>query len=195
MTHQNSSLQRGIALMEALVALLVLSLGVLGLARLQVSTLKESRNTNARAVAVQMANDLAERMQSNVDVRRNNPDPSPYATLWGMPPAAGTNCLATVCNGNDLAAFDLRAWKLSLSTLLPNGDAQVFRSTTDTSQFGVLVGWSELAGKNKALANQAEKALFTRADAVTDAIGAAGTGMADFDCPPDFTCHLVYIRP
>ncbi|WP_291085609.1 type IV pilus modification protein PilV [Hydrogenophaga sp.] len=190
-----SSRQHGIAMIEALVALLVLSLGVLGLARLQVSALTESRNSNARAVAVQMANDLAERMQSNAIVRQTNPTPNPYETLWGAPAAAGADCLATACNGTQLAAFDLRAWKLNVATLLPSGDAQVFRSNTDTNQFGVLVRWTELEGKNKALATDAEDALFTRADAVTDAAGAVGTGMAGFTCPVNFTCHLVYIRP
>ena len=75
--HPGNSEQRGIAMIEALIALLVLSLGVLGLARLQMSALTESRNTNARAVAVQLANDLAERMQSNAIVRRTNPNPNP----------------------------------------------------------------------------------------------------------------------
>lgn len=193
--HPGNSEQRGIAMIEALIALLVLSLGVLGLARLQMSALTESRNTNARAVAVQLANDLAERMQSNAIVRRTNPNPNPYVTVWGAPAAAVTDCRASACNGNDLAAFDLRAWKLNLGRLLPNGDAQVFRSGTDSNQFGVLVRWTELEGKNKALANQAEGALFTRADAVTDAAGAVGTGMANFTCPANFICHLVYIRP
>lgn len=41
-------------MIEALVALLVLALGVLGLARLQVSSLTESRNTNARAMVGQV---------------------------------------------------------------------------------------------------------------------------------------------
>ncbi len=181
--HPGNSEQRGIAMIEALIALLVLSLGVLGLARLQMSALTESRN------------DMAERMQSNAIVRRTNPNPNPYVTGWGAPAAAGTDCRASVCNGNELAAFDLRAWKLNLGRLLPNGDAQVFRSGTDSNQFGVLVRWTELEGKNKALANQAEGALFTRADAVTDAAGAVGTGMANFTCPANFICHLVYIRP
>lgn len=63
-------------MIEALVALLVLALGVLGLARLQVGALTESRNTNARAVSVQLAADLAERMQSNAVIRRANPTTS-----------------------------------------------------------------------------------------------------------------------
>jgi type IV pilus assembly protein PilV len=185
----------GIAMIEALVALLVLALGVLGLARLQVSSLTESRNTNARAMAVQLAADLAERMQSNAAVRRANPAPNPYENGWGVWAAVAPDCLTTACNGAELAAFDLRAWKQNVQTLLPNGDALVFRSNTDRNQFGVLMRWAEFEARNESQATAAEAALFTRADDVTDATGAVGTGRADVTCPPDFTCHLVYIRP
>ncbi len=195
MTPLNGSDQQGSALIEALVALLVLAFGVLGLARLQVSALTESRNTNARAVAVQLSGDLAERMQSNAAVRRANPDPHPYENDWGDPAAAVTDCLNTACNGVALAAFDLQAWKRNVQTLLPNGDARVFRSNTDTNQFGVLMRWTDFDAKNEALAAQAEDELYNRADAVTDATGAVGTGRDDVTCPQGFTCHLVYIRP
>lgn len=197
MRHQASSRQSGVALVEALVALLILALGVLGLARLQVSALTESRNTNARAVAVQLAADLSERMQSNADIRRTNPDPSPYETGWGEPAAAETNCLATACNSQDLAAFDLRAWKLNLQALLPGGDAQVFRSDTDPNQFGVLVGWQAFTAKNQGLTPEdvAQQASYTDANQVTDGTGAVGTGVANVRCNPGLICHLVYIRP
>jgi type IV pilus assembly protein PilV len=190
-----SKQQHGIAMIEALVALLVLALGVLGLARLQINALTESRNTNARAIAVQLAADLSERMQSNAAIRRINPNTHPYETPWGAPAAAGTNCLATPCTGAELAAFDVRAWKLSLQALLPNGDARVFRSTTDRNQFGVLMRWQDFEAKNESEALPAEAALYTLADGVTDATGAAGTGVAGVTCPDTFICHLVYIRP
>lgn len=197
MLHQSSQSQHGVALVEALVALLILALGVLGLARLQVNALTESRNTNARAVAVQLAADLSERMQSNAAIRRTNPAPNPYETGWGAPPAAGTNCLATACNGQDLAAFDLRAWKLNLQALLPNGDAQVFRSDTDPNQFGVLMGWQAFTAKNQGLASNdlAQQAIYVDANQVTDGVGAVGTGVANVGCNPGLICHLVYIRP
>ena len=182
-------------MIEALVALLVLAFGVLGLARLQVGALTESRNTNARALAVQLAADLAERMQSNVAVRRANPALNPYETRWGAPLAAGTDCLATACDGDELAAFDVRAWKLSVQSLLPNGDASVFRSDTDNNQFGVLMRWTTFKAMNEDLAPAGQDALYTRADAVTDATGAVGTGVASESCTTGFTCHLIYIRP
>lgn len=195
MPRSNQSKQHGIAMIEALIALLVLALGVLGLARLQVSVLTESRNTNARAMAVQLAADLSERMQSNAVIRRANPAINPYVTDWGVPPVAVRNCLAANCSGDELAAFDLVAWKLNLQSLLPNGDAQVFRSDTDQNQFGVLLGWTDFDAKNEALANDDDLALYSQADAVTDGAGDDGAGVVGAACQTGFTCHLVYIRP
>lgn len=194
MQHTTTTL-RGVALIEALVALLVLAFGVLGLARLQVGALTESRNSNARAVAVQLAADLAERMQSNVAVRRASPGLNPYETDWGVPPAAGTDCLAEACDADELAAFDVRAWKINVQSLLPNGDASVFKSDTDRNQFGVLMRWTTFKAMNEELAPSGQDALYTRANAVTDATGAVGTGVARATCTPGFTCHLIYIRP
>lgn len=182
-------------MIEALIALLVLALGVLGLARLQVSALTESRNTNARAMAVQLAADLSERMQSNVVIRRANPLSNPYVAGWGSAPNAAKNCLEENCNGDELAAFDLVAWKLNLQSLLPNGDAQVFRSDTDQNQFGVLLGWTDFDAKNEGLASGDALNLYVQADAVTDGTGADGTGFAGAACQPGLTCHLVCIRP
>lgn len=189
------SRQHGIAMIEALIALLVLALGVLGLARLQVSALTESRNTNARAMAVQLAADLSERMQSNAVIRRANPLSNPYVAGWGNPPNAAKNCLEEDCSGDELAAFDLMTWKLNLQSLLPNGDAQVFRSDTDQNQFGVLLGWTDFDAKNEGLASGDALNLYVQANAVTDGTGADGTGFAGATCQPGRTCHLVYIRP
>jgi type IV pilus assembly protein PilV len=191
----NQSKQHGIAMIEALIALLVLALGVLGLARLQVSALTESRNTNARAMAVQLAADLSERMQSNAVIRRANPTTNPYVTGWGAPPVAVKNCLTGNCNGNELAAFDLMTWKLNLQALLPNGDAQVFRSDTDQNQFGVLLGWTDFAAKNEEVATGDAVARYTQADVVTNGIGDDDPGVVGVACQSGFTCHLVYIRP
>ena len=76
--------ERGISLIESLVALLVLALGILGMAGLQTRALVDSRTTNARAVAVKMVDDLSERMQFNVGARLLAANP--YVVAWGAPP-------------------------------------------------------------------------------------------------------------
>lgn len=196
---QQRDRQRGVSLIEALVALLVLALGVMGMAGVQTRTLVESRTTNARSAAIQMAEDLLDRMQANVEVRQSNPAINPYVVGWGTP-ATTTNCFNTgttplQCTGQQLAEFDLQQWKATLSSLLPNGDARVFRSTTDPSQFGVLIGWTETLAKNQEGAGLTETAIFTAAVAIRDGAAAIGTGVAGIACPAGQTCHLVYIRP
>jgi type IV pilus assembly protein PilV len=177
----------GVSLIEALVALLVLALGVMGMAGIQTRTLVESRTTNSRAVAIQMADDLSERMQANVAIRLSNPATNPYVVGWGTP-ATATDCFSNNCTGAQLAGFDLVQWKNSLSQLLPNGDARVFRSNTDPTQFGVLIGWSESQAKNEGAATGAEATQYTNAIAIT-------TGVGGITCTAGLICHLVYIRP
>lgn len=187
--------QRGSSLLEALVALLVLALGVLGLARLQVATLTEARNANARAVAVQAASDLMDRMQVNTTTRWTSPAFKAYETEWQQNPTPKMDCVATTCSGSEMAAYDLWQWKLSLAQTLPNGDATVFRSDSDPSQLGVLLAWSTIQAKNAVAADAANALLYAAADALVDAQGKAGTGVAKVSCPAQRICHIVYIRP
>ncbi len=192
MSHRPSTVsrltrQRGSSLLESLIALLVLALGVMGMALVQTQTLVEARSTNQRAMAVMMAEDLNERMQANLAGR---PSFDAYLTDWGAPASpTPPSCLSQLCTGAQLAAFDLHQWKTTLGQLLLNGDARVFRSGTDASQFGVLIGWAATQAKREAVAStEAELLLYQGAVAVV-------TGVNGVVCPAGRICHLVYIRP
>lgn len=183
--------QRGASLIEALVALLVLSLGVMGMAAIQTRTLTTARTTNQHALAVRATDDLLDRMQVNADVRLTPDLLSPYETSWGPPPVPGTNCSSVPCDGAQLAAFDLAQWKDELARALPDGDASVFTSATDASQFGVLVAWRETGAQHETTARQEQAALISQAAAARN----ASVGVTGHECPDQRTCHLVYIRP
>lgn len=192
--------QRGASMLEALVALLVLVLGVLGLARLQVSTLMEARNTDARSVAIQAASDLLDRMQVNTLARQSDPDNpntpfESYKTSWDPPTTPEKVCFDSACSSAEMASFDVWHWKQSIAQLLPGGNATVFRSNSDPSQLGVLLAWSAIQAKNQGAADAANALLYEAADALLDASGNAGTGVATATCPAQHICHLVYIRP
>lgn len=187
--------QRGATLIEAMVAMLLLALGVMGMATLQTRTLIATRTTYQRATAVQAAEDLRDRIQVNSEIRREPPAVHPYLTSWGNAPAAGRDCQAGPCDGRELAAFDLHQWKSALSRALPDGDALVFASEKDPTQFGVLVAWTEARARNESSANDEEAALYRQAVAARDASGEIGTGVPGKECPALHTCHLTYIRP
>lgn len=177
--------QRGITILESLVAIVVLALGILGLAGIQTRVLADSRTTNARAVAVRMAEDLAERMQFNSAIRLANPaiNPNPYVVAWAAQPAA-VDCTTNLCNPTQLANDDLSQWKATLGTLLPGGDAMVFQSPTDPRQFGVLIGWDA----NTGAAALADAATYSQPLQVV-------TGVAGATCAVGQECHLIYILP
>lgn len=188
-------LQRGISLIEALVAMLVLALGVLGMAGIQARTMTSTRVTHLRAEAVRAAEDLLDRIQANTEIKHVRPNDNPYVTALGEPPEPERDCAQAPCNGAQLAAFDLSQWKAQLARTLPSGDAMVFASDTDANQLGILISWTEASAKNETVANEADAALYSQAVGVRDATGQAGTGLATAACPEGQTCHLVFIRP
>lgn len=182
-------------MLEALVALLVLMLGVLGLARLQVATLMEARNANARSVAIHATSDLLDRMQVNRAARFTAAAFDDYVSSWAIPAEPAINCLSNPCSSAQMAAFDIWQWKQSLALQLPDGSATVFRSDTDSSQLGVLLAWSAIQARNQAGADAENALLYAAADALLDAAGNVGTGMPTEACPAQRICHLVYLRP
>ena len=62
---QKISYQRGTTLIEIMVAIVVMAIGLLGLASLQVNALKHQKTASQRSEAVQAAYDLGERMRAN----------------------------------------------------------------------------------------------------------------------------------
>ncbi len=62
---KSMSLQRGISLLETLIAVLVLAIGLLGVAGLQTTNLKNSQSAHQRTMAVMLAGSMAERIRAN----------------------------------------------------------------------------------------------------------------------------------
>lgn len=96
--------QRGVGMMEILVALLILAIGVLGFVALQYRALEASAESTNRVQAITIARDLAER------VRVNRNAFTTYRTELGTAAnqkAYKTNCLTTNCSNTDLADFDV----------------------------------------------------------------------------------------
>ncbi len=123
-----SSRQRGIGMMEILVTILVVAIGLLGLAGLQLASLKQNNQALQRSIATLDAYDLADRMRAN-----------PLAVNFGWfnsPTAAATAACATTtgCTPQQMAENDFYEWKNQLASDLPNGVGFVcIDSTADTA--------------------------------------------------------------
>lgn|SRR5690554_3670798 len=108
--------EAGFGMIEVLVSLLVLAIGLLGLASLQTTGLAQTSEVRNRSQAILLADDLLERIRSN----RENIDS--YVVAEGNLPT----CAADFAIANDgVAANDLSEWKNSLACLLPAGNGSV----------------------------------------------------------------------
>lgn len=107
--------QQGASLIEVLVSMTILAVGILGIGAMQTSTLKSNQNSYMRTQAVFHANDIVERMRSNVqgvEAGAYN-DPTPVVTA---------NCqTATGCTAAQMAANDVAQWETSIAAALPSG--------------------------------------------------------------------------
>ena len=134
----------GLALIEALVALLVLSVGILGLLAAQLRNLAEMQTIAHRAQAVHLIEDLAERMRTHGDglVRLR----SDRYVGAGTEAAASNACDAQACSASELASWDIAQWHQRVAGSLPQGGASVFvtadeaADTGNRRQLGVMVG-------------------------------------------------------
>ena len=127
---------RGATLLEVMIAAVILGVGLLGIAALQMTSLQGSSNAEYRGRASDLAWSLAERMRANL------PGIASYAS------AIATNCTAPVscamvpgsttsvssCLPQDIAAYDLWETRCSngVKTALPGGTMLV-TSTTNAS--------------------------------------------------------------
>jgi type IV pilus assembly protein PilV len=123
--------QNGMTLIEALVALLVLSIGLLGVAALQVSSLRNNHNAHLRSQATALAYDYIDRM------RANRVDAMGEAYDLALADASPSNPTA-------IRDIDVAAWLDGLATVLPAGDgAADYDPVTGIAL--VTITWSERA--------------------------------------------------
>ncbi|GBU15119.1 hypothetical protein AwPolaro_04970 [Polaromonas sp.] len=85
--------QRGISLLESLVAIIVMALGILGVLGLQLRTLADTQNSVNRAQAIRFIEDLSERMKINPNALGNL---GSYVSGWQSvaPTTPPKNCAA-----------------------------------------------------------------------------------------------------
>ena len=152
-------IQIGFSLFEVLIALLVLSVGLLGLANLQGRSISSSYNAHLRTQATSLAQSMVDRMRANRDYAMEavNDYQTDYATL---PPTTSVDCAANECSQEDIAKFDVREWKCNLGMFatnsicsglveqatLPSGEGSISAPDAVTGQTTVTVRWKDIDG-------------------------------------------------
>jgi len=130
--------QRGFTLLEILIAIVIFSIGLLGIAGLQIAGMRFTHGSQLRSAAVLQAESMADLMRANAfAVRRGLYNAVNYPG-GAMPDDFPTDCAASLCTAEDRAAYDLVTWNLSTDGLpreanedvLPLGVGVVCRDST-----------------------------------------------------------------
>jgi type IV pilus assembly protein PilV len=131
--------QRGDTMIEVLVTVIIIAVGVLGAAALQVTTLKNLSSSHSASVAAIVAQDFSERMRANPD-----------AALAGdydhdsAPSTTGTDCVTNPCaTAKDLADYDIETWWAQVTAVLPSGSGEVEPIAAGSNIFVLTVRWDE----------------------------------------------------
>ena len=117
----NKSRSRGFTLLEVLITIIILAVGLLGLALLQTNSLSNQLEAYQRAQAILLLEDMSNRIRVNSAAARAGAyaDGSDY----GLSPAEEADCLAIT---DDAAARDLCLWEIALAGAATKlGDANV----------------------------------------------------------------------
>lgn len=122
---------KGFTLVEVLVALIILSIGLLAVASMQTTSLRSNNNALIRSKATQGCQDILDRMRAN----RNAALAADYVIGMTDVVSAGTGMVST----------DLSEWKNSLSNNLPSGDGSVVLTGSVAK---VKVQWEDSLGSD-----------------------------------------------
>ncbi len=130
---------RGFSMVEAMVALVVLAVGMLGIAGLFVMTLRAGGNAIYRMQAVNLAQDVADRIRANKT-----------AVLAYQGSAANNNCEGPGsgnCTPALLAANDLAIWTAQIAVALPSGTGRIVvtppAAAGQPATYSIFVNWLE----------------------------------------------------
>jgi len=168
-----SANNKGFTLIEVLIAVIILSIGLLGMAGIQIKGLRGTTSSTVRSQATILANDISERIHINSNgVFVENADQNGhYANVDTSAITCGENvpnfCSATP--GNDtvtpctnpgaMAQFDIYEFACGLEhnagikNLLPNGSATIScndmaNNCPPGSELTINVNWTELRPSN-----------------------------------------------
>jgi type IV pilus assembly protein PilV len=128
----------GFTLVEVLVALVVMAVGLLGIAALYVEGLRAGRTSVYRTAAVTLASDMAERIRAN---------PAAGAAYAGTGPGADNFCVNGVadCSAEALADDDWFRWLDDIEQRLPAGASGriAIEDLGTLVEYDITVSWPE----------------------------------------------------
>lgn len=130
---RSAGVQSGFSILEVLIAIIILSIGMLGAVGMQATALQANKETRNQAIATTFARELAEKMRGNhkVAIMPLAVGVNPYLFDVTLPstPVVKTpvpNCFTAACPSPEAVAhWDVADWQSRVQTALPTPRVQV----------------------------------------------------------------------
>ena len=140
--------QKGLGILEVLIAVLLISIGFLAVARMQVESMQFSQSSYNKSQAYFMTNDIIDRMRANVrGVIDGHYDNKLTTNSYTAP-----DCSTNACTPEQIASKDLSEWRENLHPsnnarpVLPGSDSIVAKGeivANGDNTFTVNIAWAE----------------------------------------------------
>jgi type IV pilus assembly protein PilV len=144
---------RGFTLVEVMVSLVVLSIGLLGIAKLMLVASHSNDSAYLRSQATELAYAILDNMRANRQTAMTQGYDTPMTSAAANP---GFVCEGTAspCTPGQIALYDVYRWKLSLTTppvgngTLPNGLGSIVTTTTIPTTATITVQWDDTVAQS-----------------------------------------------
>lgn len=122
----------GFTLMEVLVTVVILSIGLLGVAGLQFNSLRGNQTALEASVAVALGMEGADRIRANLPGVRTPDTGVANRVYYDLIDSAGADpgCISTICTVAQIAQTDAFEWISRVEELLPGGEGVICRDST-----------------------------------------------------------------
>jgi type IV pilus assembly protein PilV len=140
----------GFTIVEVLVSLVVLSIGLLGIAKLVLFSAHANDSAYLRSQATELAYEILDSMRANPTAAAAGNYNTTLAAAASNP---GFSCAAAACaNAANVALYDVYQWKLRLAAssggALPSGQGSVALSATVPATVTIVVQWDDSAAQS-----------------------------------------------
>ncbi len=141
---------QGFTLLEVLIALFVLSFGLLGVGALQGQGLRSSGDALFRTHALVLAGDIADHMRANTEGFGDYDSDGDGTLVSYTDTAADHSCIdtganASACTSGQMAEQAVNLWKTTLASALPSGQGQLTVNTgTNPPTYTIWIQWSQI---------------------------------------------------
>jgi type IV pilus assembly protein PilV len=134
--------QGGFTLLEVLVAIVVLSFGVLGTVGLQAAALQANREARYQSTAVALGRELGDMMRGNKDIAITTGAGNPYLIdFTGTLPTDDPTC-SPCASPTEVAQFNMRDWLTRVQDTLPGARVVVCYDETPYATSGGVPEWA-----------------------------------------------------